>query len=116
MVRECTGHVGIVPLSLCWEKVAVVSGSHSNFTPGLLTLSPFFFFFLLGELRGGRTETSLALKYLLRKGFPGGRNASVPQVLIIITDGRSQGHVALPAKQLKLRGVTVFTVGIRFPR
>ncbi|KAF4019264.1 hypothetical protein G4228_010504 [Cervus hanglu yarkandensis] len=66
--------------------------------------------------KGGRTETSLALKYLLRKGFPGGRNASVPQVLIIVTDGRSQGHVALPAKQLKQRGVTVFTVGIRFPR
>ena len=76
----------------------------------------FFFFFLLGELRGGHTETSLALKYLLRKGFPGGRNASVPQVLIIITDGRSQGHVALPAKQLKQRGITVFSVGIHFPR
>ncbi|XP_069423698.1 von Willebrand factor A domain-containing protein 2 isoform X4 [Ovis canadensis] len=66
--------------------------------------------------KGGRTETSLALKYLLHKGFPGGRNASVPQILIIVTDGRSQGHVALPAKQLKQRGVTVFSVGIRFPR
>lgn len=76
----------------------------------------FFVFFLLGELRGGRTETGLALKYLLRKGFPGGRNASVPQILIIITDGRSQGHVALPAKQLKERGITVFAVGVRFPR
>lgn len=76
----------------------------------------FFVFFLLGELRGGRTETGLALKYLLRKGFPGGRNASVPQILIIITDGKSQGHVALPAKQLKERGITVFAVGVRFPR
>ncbi|XP_036988738.2 von Willebrand factor A domain-containing protein 2 [Artibeus jamaicensis] len=66
--------------------------------------------------RGGRTETDLALKYFLRKGFPGGRNASVPQVLIIITDGRSQGHVALPAKQLQERGITVFAVGVRFPR
>ncbi|XP_035883224.1 von Willebrand factor A domain-containing protein 2 isoform X2 [Phyllostomus discolor] len=65
--------------------------------------------------KGGRTETGLALKYFLRKGFPGGRNASVPQVLIIVTDGRSQGHVALPAKQLQERGVTVFAVGVRFP-
>lgn len=71
---------------------------------------------LLRELRGGRTETGLALKYFLRQGFPGGRNASVPQVLVIITDGRSQGHVALPAKQLQERGVTVFAVGVRFPR
>ncbi|XP_047618066.1 von Willebrand factor A domain-containing protein 2 [Phacochoerus africanus] len=66
--------------------------------------------------KGGRTETGLALKYLLRKGFPGGRNASVPQVLLIVTDGRSQGHVAEPAEQLKQRDVTVFAVGIRFPR
>uniref|UniRef100_A0ABI7W2W8 von Willebrand factor A domain containing 2 n=1 Tax=Felis catus TaxID=9685 RepID=A0ABI7W2W8_FELCA len=66
--------------------------------------------------KGGRTETGLALKYLLRKGFPGGRNASVPQILIVVTDGRSQGHVAPPAKQLKERGVTVFAVGVRFPR
>lgn len=40
----------------------------------------------------------------------------MPQVLIIVTDGRSQGHVALPAKQLQERGVTVFAVGVRFPR
>ncbi|XP_054975132.1 von Willebrand factor A domain-containing protein 2 [Sorex araneus] len=66
--------------------------------------------------KGGRTETGLALKYLLRKGFPGGRNASVPQILVIVTDGRSQGQVALPAKQLKERGVSVFAVGVRFPR
>nr|XP_012303449.1 von Willebrand factor A domain-containing protein 2 [Aotus nancymaae] len=66
--------------------------------------------------KGGRTETGLALKNLLHRGFPGGRNASVPQILIIITDGKSQGHVALPATQLKEKGVTVFAVGVRFPR
>ncbi|XP_021565440.1 von Willebrand factor A domain-containing protein 2 [Carlito syrichta] len=66
--------------------------------------------------KGGRTETGFALKYLLREGFPGGRNSSVPQILIIITDGKSQGHVALPAKQLKERGIIVFAVGVRFPR
>ncbi|XP_047409254.1 von Willebrand factor A domain-containing protein 2 isoform X2 [Sciurus carolinensis] len=66
--------------------------------------------------KGGHTETGLALKYLLGRGFPGGRNGSVPQLLIVVTDGKSQGHVALPAKQLKESGVTVFAVGVRFPR
>ncbi|KAM6184775.1 von Willebrand factor A domain-containing protein 2 [Rhynchocyon petersi] len=66
--------------------------------------------------KGGSTETGLALKYLLRKGFPGGRNTSVPQILIVVTDGRSQGHLALPAKQLREKGITVFAAGVRFPR
>ncbi|XP_006831551.1 PREDICTED: von Willebrand factor A domain-containing protein 2 [Chrysochloris asiatica] len=66
--------------------------------------------------KGGSTETGLALKHLLRKGFPGGRNESVPQLLVVVTDGKSQGHVALPAKQLKERGITVFAVGVQFPR
>ncbi|XP_038171717.1 von Willebrand factor A domain-containing protein 2 [Arvicola amphibius] len=65
--------------------------------------------------KGGRTETGLALKSLHR-GFPGGRNGTVPQLLIIVTDGKSQGPVALPAKQLKERGIIVFAVGVRFPR
>ncbi|XP_021109060.1 von Willebrand factor A domain-containing protein 2 isoform X3 [Heterocephalus glaber] len=65
---------------------------------------------------GGRTETGLALRHLLRRGFPGGRNGSVPQSLVIVTDGKSQGQVALLAKQLKEKGIIVFAVGIRFPR
>lgn len=109
--------VGIVTLSSCRGNVAVTANGGAvvcqRHLSGSLTI---FCVFLLGELRGGRTETGLALKYLLRRGFPGGRNASVPQVLIIITDGRSQGQVALPAKQLQERGVTVFAVGVRFPR
>ncbi|XP_009324321.1 PREDICTED: von Willebrand factor A domain-containing protein 2 [Pygoscelis adeliae] len=66
--------------------------------------------------RGGSTETGRALKYILRKGFPGGRNSSVPEVLIIISDGKSQGSTAMPAVQVKERHVTVFAVGIKFPR
>ncbi|XP_032620057.1 von Willebrand factor A domain-containing protein 2 isoform X2 [Chelonoidis abingdonii] len=66
--------------------------------------------------RGGSTETGLALKYILWKGFPGGRNSSVPEILIILSDGKSQGNVAIPAKQLKDRGTTVFAVGVKFPR
>ncbi|XP_075791536.1 von Willebrand factor A domain-containing protein 2 isoform X1 [Pelodiscus sinensis] len=66
--------------------------------------------------RGGSTDTGLALKYVLRKGFPGGRNSSVPKILIVLSDGKSQGSVAMPAKQLKDRGTTVFAVGVKFPR
>ncbi|NXY14906.1 VWA2 protein, partial [Atrichornis clamosus] len=66
--------------------------------------------------RGGSTETGRALKYILRKGFPGGRNSSVPEVLIIISDGRSQGSTATPAMQVKERHIRVFAVGIKFPR
>ncbi|XP_075613612.1 von Willebrand factor A domain-containing protein 2 isoform X3 [Balearica regulorum gibbericeps] len=66
--------------------------------------------------RGGSTETGRALKYVLRKGFPGGRNLSVPAVLIIISDGKSQGSTTMPAMQVKERRITVFAVGIKFPR
>ncbi|XP_074855933.1 von Willebrand factor A domain-containing protein 2 isoform X2 [Carettochelys insculpta] len=66
--------------------------------------------------KGGSTEMGLALKYVLRKGFPGGRNSSVPELLIILSDGKSQGSVAVPAKQLKDRGTIVFAVGLKFPR
>ncbi|XP_027547981.1 von Willebrand factor A domain-containing protein 2 isoform X1 [Neopelma chrysocephalum] len=66
--------------------------------------------------RGGSTETGRALKYILRKGFPGGRNSSVPRVLIIISDGKSQGSTVMPAVQVKERHITVFAVGIKFPR
>ncbi|OXB82342.1 UNVERIFIED_CONTAM: hypothetical protein H355_009267, partial [Colinus virginianus] len=66
--------------------------------------------------RGGSTETGRALKYILRKGFPGGRNLTVPKILIIISDGKSQGSTTVPATQVKQRGTTVFAVGIKFPR
>ncbi|XP_021256307.1 von Willebrand factor A domain-containing protein 2 isoform X2 [Numida meleagris] len=66
--------------------------------------------------RGGSTETGRALKYVLRKGFPGGRNLTVPKILIIISDGKSQGSTAMPAMQVKERGTTVFAVGVKFPR
>ncbi|KAM3666573.1 LOW QUALITY PROTEIN: von Willebrand factor A domain-containing protein 2 [Ammospiza maritima maritima] len=66
--------------------------------------------------RGGSTETGQALKYILHKGFPGGRNSSVPEVLIIISDGKSQGSTSVPAMLVKERHITVFAVGIKFPR
>ncbi|NXM67872.1 VWA2 protein, partial [Serilophus lunatus] len=66
--------------------------------------------------RGGSTDTGRALKYILRKRFPGGRNSSVPEVLIIISDGKSQGSAAVPAVQVKERHITIFAVGVKFPR
>ncbi|NWI53486.1 VWA2 protein, partial [Calyptomena viridis] len=66
--------------------------------------------------RGGSTDTGRALKYILRKGFPGGRNSSVPEVLIVISDGKSQGSTVIPAMQVKERHITVFAVGVKFPR
>ncbi|XP_058044588.1 von Willebrand factor A domain-containing protein 2 isoform X2 [Ahaetulla prasina] len=66
--------------------------------------------------KGGRTETGLALKYILQQGFRGGRNSSVSQILIILTDGRSQDNVSTLAQQIKERGIAVFAIGVNFPR
>ncbi|XP_036399886.1 von Willebrand factor A domain-containing protein 2 [Megalops cyprinoides] len=68
------------------------------------------------SFKGGSTQTSSALKYVLWKGFPGGRNGTVPRVLVLLSDGKSQGNVQLPAAELKKEGVTLFAVGIRYPR
>ncbi|XP_017290446.1 von Willebrand factor A domain-containing protein 2 [Kryptolebias marmoratus] len=67
--------------------------------------------------RGGSTQTGLALKYILRKGFPGGRNSTgVPHVVILLSDGRSQGNVVPAAAQLKETGVILFAIGLRYPK
>ncbi|TRY85446.1 hypothetical protein DNTS_016110 [Danionella cerebrum] len=66
--------------------------------------------------RGGSTQTGLALKFVLRKGFSAARNATLPRVLILLSDGKSQGAVQLPASELKQSGVALFAVGIRYPR
>lgn len=67
--------------------------------------------------RGGSTQTGLALKYVLRKGLPGGRNSSdVARVVIVLSDGKSQGNAMQAAVQLKESGVVLFAVGLRYPR
>ncbi|XP_012987431.3 von Willebrand factor A domain-containing protein 2 isoform X2 [Esox lucius] len=66
--------------------------------------------------KGGSTQTGLALKYILRKGFPGGRNTSLPRMVILLSDGKSQGAVQVAADKLKQTGVTLFAVGIRYPK
>ncbi|XP_030195809.1 von Willebrand factor A domain-containing protein 2 isoform X2 [Gadus morhua] len=72
--------------------------------------------------RGGGTQTAQAFQYLLRKGFPGGRNSSVvSRVAVLLSDGRSQegfskGGLVQAASQLKESGVVLFAVGLRHPR
>lgn len=67
--------------------------------------------------RGGSTQTGLALKYVLRKGFPGGRDpGSAARIVVVLSDGKSQGSVMQAAAQLKDSGVVLFAVGLRYPR
>ncbi|XP_061564976.1 von Willebrand factor A domain-containing protein 2 [Cololabis saira] len=67
--------------------------------------------------RGGSTQTRLALKYIMRKGFPGGRNSSsVHRIAILLSDGKSQGNAVQTAAQLKETGVVLFAVGLRYPK
>ncbi|XP_034296076.1 von Willebrand factor A domain-containing protein 2 isoform X5 [Pantherophis guttatus] len=66
--------------------------------------------------KGGRTETCLALDHILQQGFRGGRNSSVSQILIILTDGRSQYNVSTLAQQIKEKGIAVFAIGVNYPR
>ncbi|KAI4872809.1 hypothetical protein NFI96_016136, partial [Prochilodus magdalenae] len=66
--------------------------------------------------RGGSTQTGLVLKYVLRKGFPSRGNSTVPRIVILLTDGKSQGAVQPAASELKQSGVSLFAVGVRYPR
>ncbi|XP_061611482.1 von Willebrand factor A domain-containing protein 2 isoform X2 [Phyllopteryx taeniolatus] len=69
------------------------------------------------SFRGGSTQTGLALKYALWKGFADGRNSSaVARIAILVSDGMSQGNAIQVAAQLKEEGVVLFAVGLRYPR
>ncbi|XP_026880718.2 von Willebrand factor A domain-containing protein 2 isoform X2 [Electrophorus electricus] len=68
------------------------------------------------QYRGGSTQTGLALKYVLKKGFPSRHNSTVPRVVVLLSDGKSQGAVQLAASELKQTGVSLFAVGLRYPR
>uniref|UniRef100_A0A8C5E3M3 Collagen alpha-1(XII) chain-like n=1 Tax=Gouania willdenowi TaxID=441366 RepID=A0A8C5E3M3_GOUWI len=64
--------------------------------------------------KGGNTHTGLALDFVLKNGFTeasGARNG-FPKVLLVVTDGRSEDSVQIPARQLRNRGVEIFVVGV----
>lgn len=66
---------------------------------------------------GGGTRTGLGLDYLIRthlNSASGSRAADgVTQMVVVLTDGRSQDDVAEPAQVLHLADVKVFAVGVQ---
>ncbi|KAM7097024.1 collagen alpha-3(VI) chain isoform 2-T2 [Ciconia maguari] len=66
---------------------------------------------------GGGTKTGKGLEYLIENHLTkaAGSRASegVPQVIIVLTDGRSQDDVALPSSVLKSARVNMFAVGVQ---
>ncbi|XP_060909960.1 collagen alpha-3(VI) chain-like isoform X2 [Labrus mixtus] len=67
--------------------------------------------------RGGGTRTGLGLDFLIRTHLTtasGSRAVDgVAQVVVVLTDGRSQDDVAEPAQVLRLADVEVFAVGVQ---
>ncbi|XP_047914528.2 collagen alpha-3(VI) chain isoform X8 [Anser cygnoides] len=66
---------------------------------------------------GGGTKTGKGLEYLIENHLTkaAGSRASegIPQVIIVLTDGRSQDDVALPSSVLKSAHVNMFAVGVQ---
>lgn len=67
--------------------------------------------------RSGGTRTGMGLDFLTRVHLntaAGSRAVEgVAQVVVVLTDGRSQDDVAMPAQVLRMAGVEMFAVGIR---
>ncbi|XP_064166856.1 collagen alpha-3(VI) chain-like isoform X2 [Anguilla rostrata] len=67
--------------------------------------------------RGGGTRTGRGLDFLIKNHLTvasGSRAAEgVQQVVVVLTDGRSQDDVAPPSSVLKMAGVDVFAVGVQ---
>ncbi|NXG68813.1 CO6A3 protein, partial [Baryphthengus martii] len=66
---------------------------------------------------GGDTKTGKGLEYLIENHLTkaAGSRASegIPQVIIVLTDGRSQDDVALPSSVLKSSHVNMFAVSVQ---
>ncbi|XP_054477460.1 collagen alpha-6(VI) chain isoform X2 [Anoplopoma fimbria] len=66
---------------------------------------------------GGGTQTGLGLDFMLNEHFVeaagsrGGRN--VPQIAVVITDGKSQDNVESHAQDLKRKGIVLYAIGIK---
>ncbi|XP_048882366.1 collagen alpha-1(XIV) chain isoform X2 [Brienomyrus brachyistius] len=65
--------------------------------------------------KGGNTLTGLALTYILENSFKpeSGARDGVPKIGILITDGKSQDDVLLPAQSLRDSGVELFAIGVK---
>lgn len=66
---------------------------------------------------GGGTHTGLGLDFMLNKHFveaAGSRAAQkVPQIAVVITDGKSQDEVRSHADNLKRKGIVLYAIGIK---
>ncbi|XP_039350239.1 collagen alpha-3(VI) chain isoform X2 [Mauremys reevesii] len=66
---------------------------------------------------GGGNKTGKGLEYLIQNHLTkaAGSRASdgVPQIIIVLTDGRSQDDVALPSSVLKSADVNMFAIGVQ---
>lgn len=67
--------------------------------------------------KGGGTMTGMGLDFILKEHFvesAGSRAAqNVPQIAVVITDGKSQDNVEPHAKDLKDQGITIYAIGIK---
>uniref|UniRef100_A0A673FJ71 Collagen, type XII, alpha 1a n=1 Tax=Sinocyclocheilus rhinocerous TaxID=307959 RepID=A0A673FJ71_9TELE len=66
------------------------------------------------KYRGGNTKTGAALQHIGEKVFTSdnGMRRTVPKVLVVVTDGRSQDEVKKSAAKLQHAGYSVFVVGV----
>lgn len=66
---------------------------------------------------GGGTQTGLGLDFMLKTHFveaAGSRSdQNVPQIAVVITDGRSQDNVKSHADDLKRKGIVLYAIGIK---
>ncbi|XP_027004951.2 collagen alpha-6(VI) chain-like [Tachysurus fulvidraco] len=64
---------------------------------------------------GGGTQTGKALSFMspLFKEAEKTRGTKVQEILIVITDGKSQDKVKEPAAQLRAQGVTIYAIGVK---
>uniref|UniRef100_A0A7M4EEV0 Collagen alpha-3(VI) chain n=1 Tax=Crocodylus porosus TaxID=8502 RepID=A0A7M4EEV0_CROPO len=66
---------------------------------------------------GGGTKTGKGLEYLIQNHLTkaAGSRASdgTPQIIIVLTDGRSQDDVALPSSVLKSADINMFAIGVQ---
>ncbi|KAM4654580.1 collagen alpha-1(VII) chain [Amazona ochrocephala] len=64
--------------------------------------------------KGGNTRTGAGLRYVADNFFgPTQLRPGVPQICILITDGKSQDDAEGPAAKLKSQGIKVFAVGVK---
>nr|XP_046254472.1 collagen alpha-6(VI) chain isoform X2 [Scatophagus argus] len=66
---------------------------------------------------GGGTQTGLGLDFMLNEHFveaAGSRaGQNVPQIAVVITDGKSQDDVESHAQNLKRKGIVLYAIGIK---